>query len=351
MGRIEDLACCLQTFPAWESVSVADLFGWLELELGGSDVLENGILKDGVIFQPVVPKKVVVVCSGTHPFAAWQALARGALLGVSEFFLKLPGDATSSAAIENMAAELKKRGLVKSVRCSFDISPEDWVGAELTVVFGSDETVEFFRKQAGTRFLGYGHRASFGVVFEEDISADSAAAAARDLFCDDQMGCLSPQLFYLVGGEPSSCVRFAEMLAEALRQICAGQSVAAHDTGAAARVHSARREAVFNGLPLICSPSSTDWTVIVDSDSSFKLSCGHRVVFLKHARSLGEVARCVCGYKAHISAVGMSRVEPFDCGATRFCRLGKMSLPRPSWRQDGTLSLADWVSWRSIELD
>ena len=65
---------------------------------------------------------------------------------------------------------------------------------------GSDETLRALRTlcPAGTPFVGYGHRVSFGVVCKG--STNAAAGFAKDVLLYDQGGCLSPQTIFVEGG-------------------------------------------------------------------------------------------------------------------------------------------------------
>ena len=85
--------------------------------------------------------------------------------------------------------------------------------AEAIVVFGSDETVqEFSRRVLPTqRFLAHGHKISLGLIWGR-CEPQLAEGIARDVFPFDQLGCLSPQFFYVAGDS----AEFAGQLVEAL---------------------------------------------------------------------------------------------------------------------------------------
>ncbi len=87
---------------------------------------------------------------------------------------------------------------------------------------GSDETLRSIRNRLPlrTRFLGYGSRLSFGYIAEDALSTYAVKRLARDAAADvsawNQMGCLSPHVFYV---EPDGVVSpegFAEKLAQEL---------------------------------------------------------------------------------------------------------------------------------------
>ncbi len=68
---------------------------------------------------------------------------------------------------------------------------------------GSDETLAAIRAQlpVKTRFLGYGHRVSFGFVAGEVLYGSNAkkiaVRAADDVVAWNQLGCLSPHVIYV----------------------------------------------------------------------------------------------------------------------------------------------------------
>ena len=94
--------------------------------------------------------------------------------------------------------------------------------ADCVTATGRDETLAEIRRHLPirTRFLGYGHRVSFGYVAHEALSGFHAkkivARAADDVIAWNQLGCLSPHLFYVEHGGGISAEQFAELLAEEL---------------------------------------------------------------------------------------------------------------------------------------
>ncbi len=67
-------------------------------------------------------------------------------------------------------------------------------------------------------FIGYGHRVSFGYVAADAVSRyelkRTLQSAAKDVAAWDQLGCLSPHVFYVEHGGSVSAEKFAEMLAD-----------------------------------------------------------------------------------------------------------------------------------------
>ena len=74
---------------------------------------------------------------------------------------------------------------------------------EAVVAYGADETLDKIRKvlRPGTRFAGYGHKLSIGILFEEALGTEAHEQLLSDIreAADPfrLQGCLSPQILYL----------------------------------------------------------------------------------------------------------------------------------------------------------
>lgn len=77
--------------------------------------------------------------------------------------------------------------------------------ASLAGAFGDDASIREIRSRLGpkVRFIGYGHRTSFGIVFASSLLpprlARTVRACALDVWLADQRGCLSPRLYFVEG--------------------------------------------------------------------------------------------------------------------------------------------------------
>ncbi|HWN95480.1 MAG TPA: acyl-CoA reductase [Methylomirabilota bacterium] len=237
--------------------------------------------------------------------------------------------------------------------------------ADCVTATGSDETLAAIRQRlpARTRFLGYGHRVSFGYVTSEALGrfelGKTLERAANDVVAWNQLGCLSPHLFYVEHGGAVSAETFAEKLAEQLAVIESTTprgNLPAEDAAVIAlkRGFYEVRAAASNDAKLWQSEGSTAWTVVYESDPQFQLSCLNRFVYVKPAAELAEALRYAEVLRGKISTVGLAAsgdraqslaMQLARWGVTRVCRIGEMQHPPLTWRHDGRPALGDLVTW------
>lgn len=237
--------------------------------------------------------------------------------------------------------------------------------SDAVIVYGSGDAVEAIRSRtpAGARFLGYGHRISFGVVARESLTAEAvpelARSAGRDVALFDQQGCVSPHLFYAEEGGAVTPRDWARGLAVAMAELEGELPRGGLSPGEATAIRQLRAEIEFGaisggGLALHASPGGTAWTVIYDPDPTFTASCLNRVVRIKPVSELGAVPGLVRDYAPVLQSVGLAgprpRLTPLAeelaaIGVSRLAPLGSMAWPRPTWHHDGRPPLSDLVRW------
>ncbi|HUR47381.1 MAG TPA: acyl-CoA reductase [Candidatus Saccharimonadales bacterium] len=242
--------------------------------------------------------------------------------------------------------------------------------ADCITATGSDETLAAIRAQVPhhKRFVGYGHKVSFGFITHEVLSAFGArkvaAGAAIDVTAWNQLGCLSPHVFYVESGGAVNAVRFAELLSEEL-----ARREEAFPRGPIPPEHAAvitSRRAFYRvradsseETRLWHSPENTDWTVVCEADPRFQLSCLNRFIYVKAVSDLTETLQNAEQVRGKVSTVGLEaqsdRAEQLALtlarwGVTRVCPLGQMQNPPITWRRDGRPPLADLVTWTNWEM-
>ena len=345
------LAHAARQFPFLGISDASTLLEVVRLELGHEEILDSYQPYGNHLTRAVGPKTILHVISGNTPHAGLQSLIRGLLLK-SRNLCKIPSSGLPEIAQfrEALLPELANR-----IEISSDLH-EQWLNrADALLVFGTDQTIEHFRRSARPNqiFVGHGHKVSFGVVFD-DPQFQSVAMAARDFSLFDQQGCLSPHGVY-VQHEP---LAYAEKLAMAMAEFNAIHPRSPISSEEAAQIQEIRqayrfRAAVDPGIRIWTSESSTDWTVIFDSDPAFTVSCLNRVAFVKPLpANLGESLQAV---KEHLSTIGIWPSDPAyarslgSLDAPRICPLGRMQSPPFTWHQDGGNTLVPLVKWEDWE--
>lgn len=236
---------------------------------------------------------------------------------------------------------------------------------------GSDETLAAIRARlpVKTRFLGYGHRVSFGFVAGAILHGSHTrqiiSRAADDVVAWNQLGCLSPHVIYVESGGEVSPEKFAELLADELERReqtePRGELPAEHAAAIASRrgIYEVRAAHSPETTQHWCSRNSTAWTVVYEADARFQLSCLNRFIYVKGVRDLVEALQNAETVRGQVSTVGLAvpehKLEELAAqlarwGATRVCPLGRMQNPPLTWRHDGRLALGDLVTWTDMEM-
>ena len=243
--------------------------------------------------------------------------------------------------------------------------------ADCVTATGSDETLDKIRKYLSlkTKFIGYGHRVSFGFVAHEVLYGSRAkkiaAAAADDVVAWNQLGCLSPHVIYVQSGGEISGEHFAQLLAEELERReqtePRGELPAEHAAAIASRrgIYEVRAAHSPESTQHWCSKDSTAWTVIYEADARFQLSCLNRFIYVKGVADLKTVLENADSIRGKVSTVGIAAPEEkineivtqlARWGVTRICPLGQMQNPPLTWRHDGRPALGDLITWTDLEL-
>ena len=250
------------------------------------------------------------------------------------------------------------------------LEDELFAEADCITAIGRDATLAAIRKRLpeGTLFLGHGHRVSFGFITKDmmtrAITSELATLAADDVAAWDQLGCLSPHVFYVQAEGVVTGEQFAEMLAKALDQKERGEPRGNLPAATAANISELRsayemRAANTGDIRLWQSEDSTAWTVVFDREQGFTSSCLNRFVYVKEVANLDEVLRTAEMVRDQVSTVGLAatKLDAADLvrqlahwGVTRICPIGKMQNPPITWRHDGRPSLGNYVRWTDWEM-
>lgn len=242
--------------------------------------------------------------------------------------------------------------------------------ADCVTATGGDETLAAIRTRLPlkTRFVGYGHRVSFGFLAGETLAGDSAnevaARVADDVVAWNQLGCLSPHVIYVQTGGGTVAEQFAERLANELARRETAAPRGELPVALAANIASRRaiyevRAAHSPETRMWHSRNSTAWTVVFEADPRFQTSCLHRFVYVKPVKDLDEALRNADAVRGQVSTVGLAAadhsaqglaVQLARWGVTRVCPVGQMQRPPLAWRHDGRPALGDLVTWTDVEM-
>lgn len=334
---------------------------------------EAGANKESLVTGPTL---ITHYAAGNVPAPALMSMALG-LLARSAQFVKC---ARGASFIPRLFAHSLYNTDAKLGSC---LEVAEWKGgrlkhleevlhqhSECVTATGSDETLDAIRRRlpARTRFLGYGHQVSFGYVTREMVDGYQAKrlvrAAADDVVAWNQLGCLSPHVFYVENDGKDQALQFAELLADELEKRERTTPRGAVPKKAAAEIAS--RRALYDvrsaHLPETvrhwCSEGSTAWTVVYENDPLFQLSCLNRFIYVKAVPGLDDVFKGAEMVREHVSTVGLAAAEDEKedlalrlarWGATRICPIGRMQRPPLTWRHDGRPLLGDLVRWTDWE--
>ncbi len=321
------------------------------------------------------PRLVTHIFSGNVPGVAVTSLVRSLLVKAATLGKTAVGEPLLPALFARGIAEADP-GLGRCLAVTYwpggdeEMERAALEGAEAVVVYGGAEAVAAVRARTPptARFLGYGHRLSFGVVGREMMTEEgarrAAAACALDASTFDQQGCVSPHLFYAEEGGRVAPRAWAAMLAEEMARVEGELPRGAVAPGESSAIRQLRGEAEFgqlagSGAELHASGEGTAWTVIFDPDPAFGASCLNRVVRVKPVSDLGEVAALVRPVSAVLQTVGVGAEEERaaalaeamgSLGASRVVPLGGMAWPPGHWHHDGAPPLRNLLRWCDREV-
>jgi len=241
--------------------------------------------------------------------------------------------------------------------------------ADCVTATGTDETLSAIqmRLPRKTRFIGFGHRVSFGFIAAEVLTGTHArrvaVRAAADVAAWNQLGCLSPHVFYIEEGGAMPAEQFAELLSEELEKVEEAEPRGEVTLETAAAIQSRRsiyelRAAHGPETRVWTSFESTAWTVVYEADPQFQFSCLHRFIYVKPAASLTAALQAADVVRNQTSTVGLAvpehkahelALELARWGASRVCPVGEMQNPPLTWRHDGRPALGELVLWTDCE--
>jgi hypothetical protein len=379
------------TVESLEALVAQDLGDARRLDDFGAGSAEH---RTGRTSLAVGPELLVHLTAGNLPNPALFSMILGLIMRSAQI-VKCPRDASLLPRLfaHSLAATESKLGAcLELVSWSHDERNarelEDLLFSEAACVTatGSDTMLAEVRPRipSRTRFIGYGHRISFGLIAKESLSPYSrkrlVRAMADDITAWTQLGCLSPHAYYVEEEASGSAEALAEELAAELERREATEPRGTIGVAESALIQSRRgifelRAAAMASLTernlnrslffdppatvrLWASTESTAWTVVLNHDARFQPSCLHRFIELKPVRNWGEVLRFAEPFRQQLSTVAVAAPDDrlpemarqlAHWGVSRICPIGRMQEPPAAWRHDGRPALGDLVTWTDLE--
>jgi hypothetical protein len=320
------------------------------------------------------PQLLAHIAPGNVPNAVMLDMVLG-LLARSAQFVKC---ASGQAFIPRLFAHSLYEAEAKLGAC---LEVAEWPGgtegleaalfaeADCVAATGSDETLAAIRRTlpGHVRLVAYGTRVSFGFVAKDALTGrhpeSIAAQAAQDVAAWNQLGCLSPHVIYVEEGGNVGAEGFADLLAGALEALekthPRGRLAAKEAAGIAARRSFYEVRAAHSPeTRMWASAESTAWTVVLEMEARFQVSCLNRFVYVKQVKDVTEALRGADEVREKVSTVGLASsgaraaelAQQFArWGARRICPLGEMQKPPLGWRHDGRPALGDLLTWSEWE--
>ena len=363
----------------FEQLTAENLQAWVLRDLGHERRLDALIATDlerraGHAALVRGPELLAHITAGSLPIPALMSLVQGLLVRSAQFVKCASGASLIPRIFAHSLYEMDHK-LCACVEIAewkggaTDLEAALFAEADCVTATGSDEALDHIRRRLplGVRFLGHGHRVSFGYIGRNawTLSAPQkvAALAARDVVSWDQLGCLSPHVFYVERGGLVDAEQFAGLVAAELAEREAIEPRGHVSIQSAATIAHRRgfyeiRAAFSAQTKQWTSPDSTAWTVVYESDPLFQVSCLNRFIYIKPVQCLREALQAADCVRGKVSTVGLLTddakahdlaVELAHWGVTRICPLGRMQQPPLAWRHDGRPSLADLVLWTDWE--
>jgi acyl-CoA reductase-like NAD-dependent aldehyde dehydrogenase len=340
-------------------------------ESGVEEDLEGFVHRGSHLRRAYAPALTTHVLAGNIPGVGLPGLVAAALVGSASLVKTASADPLSvslwAASVARQDPEIGECLAVlwwRGGQTDLEVVALD--GADVVIAYGSEQTIRELQGRVRSRFLGHGHRVSFGVVGREVLArADEVAErAAYDASLFDQQGCLSPHCFYVEEGGAVSPKEFAALLAAAMTRWAVHLPPGSLTRGEAAAVRKFRAGYEAQGMTgkdiaLFLDPKGLDWTVIYDGDPTFTPSCLHRTVLVKPVADLSEVGSRLRSWRPYLQAAGVAvtpeRIRMLagalgQAGVNRVCPMGKMQAPPLTWHQEGRFLLRDLLRWTDVEV-
>jgi hypothetical protein len=240
--------------------------------------------------------------------------------------------------------------------------------ADQVLAYGGDATLEDLRTRVpvGTPLHLHGHKLSLGLISRQALGVREAQLSARQAALDvvrhEQMGCYSPQAFYVERGGRVSPRDWCDALAAELSALQHRFPRPRPELSEAMSLSSWVQARAW-------SDDTHDYTVLGHEQDDW------RILYTEHARELvpsalwrsvevmavddlHDVPSLIEPRRRWLQTVGVATsperllalaARLGDVGVTRVSALGSMTSPEAGWHHDGRFSLLDLVRMVEVE--
>lgn len=240
--------------------------------------------------------------------------------------------------------------------------------APITVIFwGGHDALQSLKSRIGTatRLIENGPRYSFAVVEGSRIKKGPAPAMVRGLALDlcrwDQQACSSPHVVYVIARDHQPAHLLIESLYDEMIQLREelplgnlnfDEKVEIRKVRELARMSQARNEG-----RLVC-PEDFSFTLVLEDDSAFKVSCLNRTLFIKTVADVETLVEQVKPLSSYLQTAGVYcgpelgqrlEAELLAIGVKRITEIGGMSEGHDGAPHEGAFLLRQLVEWVDIE--
>jgi hypothetical protein len=324
-------------------LSPAGLVAGLEAVLGGVRREHAAALIEGT--EPVPPEAgpVLVVLASNLPALAVQPL-------LPALALRRPVLLKSPSAEPLFAPAFLASLASREPRLAAAMAAVTWPGGErrletpvlagvgTVVAYGEKRTLEDLARRAPGRLVGYGPKTSLALIGASAEPEQVARGLARDTALFDQRGCLSIAAVY-TEGDP---LELAESLSHALLEESWRLPAGLTDAATLAAVQQVRLEAEMRDLVMPEMPVAAG-TVVVDPDTTFRLSPGLRTVRIHPVDDLARVPWLLARWKDRLQGAALAGEEAWeledrlrkDLGISRCAAPGDLQSPDATWHNGG----------------
>ncbi|MFA6584148.1 MAG: acyl-CoA reductase, partial [Elusimicrobiaceae bacterium] len=363
-------------------------------ELLSADELEKRISlellvcpgKDGYAYRPgydgavkVSPKGVVLHVGAGNVFLG---IIDSLVLGILTRNVNVVKTSSSGSRFAVMFANALKECDTKGLLAD-KLAILSWHGGEQEIeraavsksdavfVWGGRDAILSYRRLApeNVAVTGFGPKVSFGVVMPSAVELNLAGAvrdAVRDAALWDQSACASAHTLYLIcpdrGSRSALLKKTVALCAEEFSafekflpqgRISDDEKVEILRARELAKIDAATGAAVWQS-----SFPASSWTVIGEEDSAFRISPLNRVLYVKCAGSLEEIAGLLLPHKGFLQTAGIAgtfeeRKQAADAfaplGVARITRLGKMLESVQGSPHDGLYPMSELVNFVGVE--